>query len=101
MEDLIWSSSTGRIELQFRDSEQVHNMFHQGDCSDSVKEELAFFQAALDKLSRSDIVESLVETGGWTDDELAPLPDHELHVKLLWIAAGDLYEAEFQSEQEV
>lgn len=99
VEDMFWSSSCGRIELQFKDTDQVFSMAHIGDCEESVKAELPYFQPQLAKLNRERILSVLSEmffdecqneivVEGCTSN-LEQLSDEELYVKLLWIAAGD------------
>lgn len=93
MVDMFWSSSCGRIELEFKDPEQVYTMFHSGDCEDSVKAEIPYFLPQLQKIDRSRIISVLNESSGdWSIGELLELTQDDLYTKLLWIAAGDKHD---------
>ena len=102
MVDMFWSSSCGRIELQFKDIEQVLSMAHSGDCKESVKAQIPYFLPQLQTLDRARILSVLSEmffdecqneivVEGCTSN-LDQLSDEDLHVKLLWIAAWDKHD---------
>lgn len=93
MVDMFWSSSCGRIELQFKDIEQVLSMAHSGDCEESVKEQIPYFLPQLQKIERSRIISVLNEcSGDWSIGELLKLTQEDLYTKLLWIAAWDKHD---------
>ena len=97
-ESAWFTSSCGKIEIAFRDMEQVYRMYHPGDCEESVKSELPYFQASLNAIPRETIISVLSETGAWDSNELSQLSDSDLYVKLLWIASADVYD-EAQMEE--
>ncbi len=93
MVDMFWSSSCGKIELEFKDPEQVFNMSHSGDCGDSIRAELPYFLEALQKYEIELIAAVLAEcSGDWHKDELLKESTEDLYVKLLWIAAWDKHD---------
>lgn len=93
MIDLFWTSSCGRIELEFKDTEQVFNMSHSGECGPSIREELPYFLEKLQTYDKETIAKVLAEcSGDWNVDELLNEPINDLYVKLLWIAAWDKHD---------
>lgn len=94
MSNSLWfTSSTGIVEIEFRDVDQVYAMYHSGDCEDSVKEELPYFTEQLEKITEENKIAVLLETG-WDEDELSDLSTEDINIKLLWVAAGDLYDSD-------
>lgn len=93
MSNSLWFiSSTGIVEIEFRDVEQVNAMYHSGDCEDSVKEELPYFTEQLEKITEENKIAVLLETGCWDENELSNLSTEDINIKLLWIAAGDIFD---------
>ena len=93
MNSIWWSSSSGRIELQFQ-PEDVAGVCHPGDNLPAV---LALCQqphvaAQLAKLDPDAVRTELREYGAWDEDELENHADN-LH-RLVWIACWDLKEGE-------
>lgn len=96
--DMTWDSSCGRIALEFKDQEQVFNMYHHGDCEESVKNELPYFLPQLQNIDNEIIISVLKEI--FADAEFSELYPNakqlnnadceDLYLKLLWVAAGDL-----------
>lgn len=90
MVDMFWSSSCGRIELEFKDHEQVFTMAHSGECGDDIRAVLPYFLEQLQKYQISLIAEVLSEcSGDWTTVDLLLETNTDLYVKLLWIASWD------------
>lgn len=99
MPELIWNSSCGKIELEFKSIEQVYDMSHPGDCEESVKAEYQYFKEQLSKIELLTICNVLSEV--FADDTAAELmleSTEDLHIKLLWIAACDLRDQENMEE---
>lgn len=86
---LIWSSSSGKIELQII-RQQAKDASHQGQCDLDV---LALsgepmIAAQLATLAPGDVAEELRGYGSWGVEELA---DHAQNLqRLLWLVCGDL-----------
>ena len=86
---MIWSSSSGRIELRLTKA-QAHSASHQGRCDDDVdalvREPVMARQLA--KLQPEMVAAELREYGAWDQSELA---DHDANLRrLVWCAAGDI-----------
>jgi hypothetical protein len=85
----IWSSSSGRIELELS-SDQVSQGYHQGQCDLDI---MALriqpsIATQLNALNRNLVRSELKEYGAWDSNELS---DHQANLdRLLWIACGDL-----------
>lgn len=66
------------------------------DCSAQgpVDDAVAYWAPKIDlsNYSREEKIRGLVETGGWTREELEKLDDSELDEKILWITSCDLKE---------
>lgn len=86
-----WSSSSGRIELQFTD-EQVFSIPCQGDAELSVRALRAQpdVAAQLVRISQTTLEDELREYGCWTDEELQDREWSEL--RLLWLATLSIQE---------
>lgn len=93
----IWTSSSGRIELDLT-MEQASKGYHTGKCDGDILE-LRSYSEIEDQLQKLDplIVKSeLKEMGAWDDLELS---NHEDNLdRLLWIACGDLVEMEVSDD---
>lgn len=93
----MWfSTSSGRIEIEMTMA-QAESAAHPGQCDADV---LALsnnrkIRRQLEALDRDLVREELREYGAWDDEELA---DHAQNLqRLLWIAAGDIVENQFQA----
>jgi hypothetical protein len=91
----IWSSSSGLIELEIS-LDQANGAYHQGQCDDDVKalSNEPDIQSQLAKLNPETVRNELREYGAWDEKELA---DHDQNLqRLLWLAAADITEQQFQ-----
>ena len=94
---LIWSSSSGRIELDLT-IEQISKGYHTGQCDADIAELRHHPKIAsqLVLLKPKLVASELKEYGAWDDVELL---DHENNLdRLLWIACGDLIEEESEND---
>jgi len=92
----MWfSTSSGRIEIEMTMA-QAESAAHPGQCDADV---LALsnnrkIRRQLEALDPELVREELREYGAWDEEELA---DHAQNLqRLLWIAAGDIVENQFQ-----
>lgn len=86
---MIWSTGSGRIELQITKA-QAANASHQGRCDDDVKalSEAPAIRRQLAKLTPELVRAELKEYGAWDEAELS---DHAQNLqRLLWLACGDI-----------
>lgn len=93
----IWTSSSGRIELDLT-MEQASKGYHSGQCDRDIVELRSYpeIENQLQKLDPLVVKNELKETGGWDNVELA---NHEDNLdRLLWIACGDLIEMEVSDD---
>lgn len=89
----IWTSSSGRIELNLT-MEQASKGYHSGQCDTDIVELRSCLEIEnqLQKLDPLIVKSELKEMGAWDDVELS---NHENNLdRLLWIACGDLIEWE-------
>lgn len=101
MVDMFWSSNCGRIELEFKDSEQVFNMYHGGKSKETVKAELPYFKDQLAKYDRNTILSVLTEMfnnecqSEILNGAISKMHDEskeDLQIRILWIAAYDKHD---------
>jgi len=93
----IWSSSSGRIELDLT-MEQASKGYHTGQCDGDIVElrSIPKIENQLQALDPLLVKSELKEMGAWDDVELS---NHEDNLdRLLWIACGDLIEMELQND---
>ena len=86
---MIWSSSSGRIELNIpRGLASIG--YHSGSCDSDIAElmELDSIKAQLSGIAPQVLSEELREFGAWDDLELSNHGDNL--ARILWIACGDL-----------
>ena len=88
----IWSSGSGRIELNLN-PEAAARGYHPGPCDDDIaalmhNPAIAGQLAALDPAI---VASELREYGAWDSEELSNHADNLM--RLLWIACADLVEA--------
>ena len=89
----IWSSSSGRIELNLN-QEAAARGYHQGPCDDDIAA-LMHDPAIANQLAALDpaiVASELKECGAWDSTELSNHADNLM--RLLWIACGDLVDQE-------
>ena len=89
----IWTSSSGRIELDLT-MEQASKGYHTGQCDRDIVELRSYpdIENQLQALDHLLVKAELKEMGAWDDVELS---NHENNLdRLLWIACGDLIEME-------
>ena len=91
----IWSSSSGRIELNLN-QEAAGRGYHPGPCDDDIAA-LMHDPAIANQLAALDpaiVASELKEYGGdWDDFELS---NHKANLaRLLWIACADLIDQEY------
>ena len=92
-----FSTSSGRIELQLS-LDDARTGSHSGRCDDDIAflRKLPYVAKQLDALAPALVAEELRGYGAWNDGELA---DHDANLdRLLWIACGDITEAEVLAE---
>lgn len=90
----IWTSSSGRIELDLT-MEHAEKGYHSGQCESDIKELRSYpeIENQLQRLDPDLVRNELKELGGWDTEELL---DNENNLdRLLWIACGDLIEWEY------
>ena len=88
----IWSSSSGRIELNIN-PEAAARGYHPGPCDDDIAA-LMHDPAIAGQLAALDpaiVASELKECGAWDSEELSNHADNLM--RLLWIACADLVEA--------
>jgi hypothetical protein len=86
---MIWTSSSGRIELNIpRGLASIG--YHSGACDSDIAEllDLQQIKAQLSGITPQVLREELKEFGAWDDLELAHHRDNL--ARILWIACGDL-----------
>jgi len=95
----IWSSSSGRIELEFT-QEQYESVPIQGPADDVVLvlSKIPNISKQFEQYSDKDIAAYLRDFGAWSEDDLASRCDNIQRV--IWMACLDLRENE-QEELEV
>lgn len=92
--NVYWSSSCGRLNLIFRDREQVEEIAHSGDCEPSTRAALPYFRdgqqfdAYSDEMIRNYLAEVGIEREGVDGSD--NMNRDTLEMYLLWIAAGDM-----------
>jgi len=89
----IWSSSSGRIELNLS-QEAAGRGYHPGPCDDDIAA-LMHDPAIAKQLAALDpaiVASELKEMGAWDAVELSNHADNLM--RLLWIACGDLVDQE-------
>ena len=92
MKDPIWwSESLARIELQFKDRDQVESIYHQGDCEDSTRSEMDHFVPQLER-HPTDLVIEILQDAGFDLSEIEQDSRDDNLMRLVWMAAGDLYD---------
>ena len=86
---MIWSSSSGRIELSIPYGMESIG-YHSGACDSDIAEllELQQIKAQLSGIAPQVLREELKEFGAWDDLELSNRGDNL--ARILWIACGDL-----------
>ena len=86
---MIWSSSSGRIELNIPKG-LASIGYHSGACDSDIAElmELDSIKAQLSGIPPQVLSEELREFGAWDDLELSNHGDNL--ARILWIACGDL-----------
>lgn len=97
-QDLIWSSSSGTIELEFT-QEQLDILPTSGNAEDAVdylvtKTDLS---DQLHNIDPQDIRDELSEYGAWDEEELQD-DEQNLH-RLVWIAAMDIKEEQYSNDE--
>jgi len=88
-----FSTGSGRIEFELRLSD-AHYGHHQGQCDDDIADlrKVPYIAAILASINADLLRDELREYGAWDADELA---DHDANLnRILWIACGDITEAE-------
>lgn len=88
---LWWTSSSGRIELQFT-LDQALSVSHQGACDEDVAQlvRVPEIAAQLDRIDAVELARELREYGAWDAAELA---DHDANLRrIVWLAGSDLRE---------
>jgi len=90
---LLWESGCGRLTLTLTEAD-AHTGYHTGDCEADILDLMAgrIIRDQLDALDPQTVAEYLREFGAWSDDELADRDENLM--RLLWLACGDLVEAE-------
>ena len=83
-----WTTGSGMIELSLPD-EAVSDMSGPGPADDAV--DFWHGKIPLDHISDEDLKSELGEYGAWDEEQLSSREDNEK--RLLWIAAGDVYES--------
>ena len=93
----IWSSSSGRIELDLT-IEQASKGYHSGQCDNDIRELRSYpeIENQLQALDPQLLKNELGEFGAWDDEELS---NHENNLdRLLWIACGDILDMEIEND---
>ena len=88
-----FSTGSGRIEFELRLSD-AHYGHHRGQCDDDIADlrKVPYIAAILASINADLLRDELREYGAWDADELA---DHDANLnRILWIACGDITEAE-------
>ena len=67
--------------------------FHSGRCDADVEIFCEKYAETLQVLTREFCINALVCTGGWNREELAKEDDTELLERVVWLAAGNAYDA--------
>lgn len=95
-----FTSSSGRIEICFT-KEEYESMPLSGQCDDTAEEmiQLPAIREQLDKITDEVLAGELAEYGAWSDEDLKDRKQNEL--RLIWIAASDVKEEQWQREQNV
>ena len=85
-----WTTGSGYVELAMS-LDQIKKVAHAGDCYSDASSLVRFeMKSQLSKLNKNDVRKTLKEYGAWDADELA---DHKENlIRLVWIAANDLFE---------
>lgn len=95
MEKIWWTSSSGQIEFQMT-LEQAQTVHHQGRCDKDVETVVKELWDEIKDIDSNVLRLNLKEYGAWNSNELS---DHEANLnRLVWIAAGDICEAENKVE---